>query len=193
MNQRTNIWTRDNYGAPPARQGPLGLFLPYRKLISAAWLPTRWEREKIKGWRFYMMSIPTGFPGMFMLDPQATQQYTATTPVYFALCGFVAFANQPEGVTVELYDNDTQQPLIDPFGPPLNHNLLGGSGRRPFFMKEFFFMDPGDTLTATIANPSVNPQQGQIVAVGFEPMRLGVETKPNLRGLQPGVPFFVAQ
>jgi hypothetical protein len=169
----------------------MGLFLPYRKLISAAYLPTRWERDKIKDWVIYCLTVPDAFPGMITLAGQATQQVTATVPVYFALCGFVTFASQPEGWTAELFHNDTQQALINPFGPPLNQNLLGGSGRRPFFLKEFFFMDPGDTLTATVANQSENPQLCQLVGIGFQPLQLGVEMKVKPEGPTPGRPFFV--
>ena len=41
MNQLQNIWTKAQVGAPASPHGDLGLFLPDRKLITAAYLPDR--------------------------------------------------------------------------------------------------------------------------------------------------------
>ena len=190
MNPATNIWTRENYGAPPAAQGPQGLYLPRRGLISAAWLPSRWERAKIRGWSPYRLTIPSAFPGMWSLDPGESQEFSGACPVYFALAGFSQFHSQPEGGTIELYDVNTETALINPFGPALSLDNLGGDGRHPFWLKRFLFLDPGDVLQAVIASASVNPQQGQIVCDGYQPQFAGVlpEPKPQT-GI--GVPFFL--
>ena len=191
MDPATNIWTRDNYGAPPAEQGPMGLFLPRRKLISSAWLPTRWERAKIKGWSPYRLTIPSAFPGMWQLDGGASQEFSAACPVYFALAGFSAYWSQPEAVTIELYDVNTETALINPAGPALDIRNFGGDGKHPFWLKEFMFLDPGDVLLATIANQSDNAQQGQIVADGYQPQFAGVLPEPKAPNPAPGVPFFL--
>lgn len=188
MDQATNIWTRENFGAPPAAQGPMGLFLPQRGLISSAWLPTRWERAKITGWAPYRLTIPSAFPGMWQLDGGASAEFSAPCPVYFALAGFSQYHSQPEGGTIEIYDVNTEMALINPAGPALNLDNLGGDGKHPFWLKEFFFLDPGDVLLAEIANNSVNAQQGQVVADGYQPQFAGVlpTPKPSPRP----VPFF---
>jgi hypothetical protein len=189
MDPATNIWTRDNYGAPPAEQGPLGLFLPQRKLISSAWLPTRWERAKIKGWSPYRLTIPSAFPGMWNLDVGASAEFSAAVPVYFAIAGFSEYHSQPEAATVELYDVNTQMALINPGGPALDIRNFGGSGKHPFWLKEFLFLDPGDVLLAQIANQSDLAQQGQIVADGYQPQFAGV--MPDPPKVAAGVPFFL--
>ncbi len=188
MNPAKNLFTRQNYGAPPPDHGPLGLFLPYRKLISGAYLPSRWQRMKIRGWIQYMMPIPSDFPGMIQLDGQDAEEYSAQTPSYFALAAFNIFWNQPEGATIDLYEMDTETSLISTAGPSLLLENLGGTAKHPTFLKELFFMDPGDSLLATVTNLSLNPGQGQIVAVGFAPVTHVVENPPQ--GPPIGTPFF---
>jgi hypothetical protein len=192
MDPATNIFTRDNFGAPPAAQGKLGLFLPTHKLISSAWLPTRWERAKIKGWSQYRLTIPSAFPGMFQLAAGDTEEYSAACPVYFALVGFSQYCNQPSGVTVEIYDVNTETALINPAGPALNLSNLGGTGKAPFWLKEFLFLDPGDVLQASIANGNTSPVQGQIVADGYQPQFAGI-LPARKRNPLIGVPFFQAR
>ena len=190
MDPATNIWTRDNYGAPPAEQGSLGLFLPKRKLISSAWLPTRWERAKIKGWTPYRLTIPSAFPGLWYLDGDETAEFSGACPVYFALAGFSAYGSQPEGTSIDLYDVNTETALINPAGPALALQNFGGDGKHPFWLKEFLFLDPGDVLLAQISNQSAIAQQGQLVADGYQPQFAGVlpEAKPQVPA--PGTPFF---
>lgn len=191
MNPATNPFTKQNYGAPPAEHGPMGLFLPQRKLISSCYLPSRWERAKIKGWSPYRLTIPSAFPGLWSLAGNDTQEFAGACPVYFVLTGFSQFHSQPEGATVELYDVNTEMALINPGGPALNIDLLGGDGKRPFWLKTFLFLDPGDVLLAQIANQSANAQQGQLVADGYQPQFAGVLPTPRNLGPKPGVPFFL--
>lgn len=166
----------------------MGLFLPYRKLLSPGYLPSRWERLKIRGWVQYLMPIPSDFPGMIQLGAQEADQFSAQCPSYFALIGFNAFWSQPEGATIDLYEMDTEQSLTSTNGPSLLIDNLGGTAKHPLFLKEFFFMDPGDSLLATVTNLSLNAGQGQIVAVGYAPVTQNVDDAPE--GPPTGVPFF---
>ena len=174
-NPMSNPWTRESYGAPPAAQGGLGLFLPQRKLITPAWIPNRWERFKIRGWVPYMLAIPSeqipGFNhGLWALEPYDVQQFAAPCPVYFAVGGFVSWNNQPEGATIAIYDVNAQQSLTNPSGPDPFVSNIGGTGKHPFFLKKFQFMDPGNEIIATITNNSPNNQLGQFAAIGFQPL-----------------------
>ena len=72
----------------------------------------------------------------------------------------------------------------------LDMNNLGGDGKNPFWLKEFMFFDPGDVLLALITNKSVNPQQGQLVADGYQPQFVGVLPTPKPAPSQVGIPFF---
>ena len=54
---------------------------------------------------------------------------------------------------------------------------------------EFFFMDPGANLLATITNQSPNAVQGQVVAFGFGPVTSVVTPLPT--GPPAGQPFFL--
>ncbi len=174
QNPATNVFTRQNFGAPPSAQGKLGLFLPRRKLLSGIYLPSRWERAKIRGWVPYMLSIPSIGNGLWSLAAQDTQQFSATCPVYFAVTGFLTWSNLSAGAQITLYDVNAQHALINPSGPDLLATLLGGNAKNPFWLKEFFFLDPGDTLLADITNLSMSAQIGQVVAFGNMPLFPGV-------------------
>ena len=189
MNLALNPFTKKNLGGPKPEHGRMGLFLPSRKLLTPQYLPSRWERLKAKGWCSYWLPIPSDFPGMCQLGPQETEQFTASCPAYFALAGFHSFSNQPEGCTIDVYETNTQQSLTRTAGPSLLLSNLGGNAQHPLFLEEFFFMDPGDNLLATITNQSPNAVQGQVVAFGFGPVTSVVTPLPT--GPPAGQPFFL--
>lgn len=188
MHPSQDPFTRQNYGAPAPEHGPMGLFLPYRKLLSPGYLPSRWQRMKVDRWIPYWLPIPSDFPGMIQLGGQEADEFSGQTPSYLAIIGFNAFWNQPEGATVTLYEMDTEQSLVSTTGADLQLECLGGTAKHPLFLKEFFFMDPGDSILATVTNQSANPGQGQVVAVGFAPLVQKIENQPE--GPPIGVPFF---
>jgi hypothetical protein len=172
-----NPFTRENYGAPPSEHGKLGLYLAQRGLISSLYIPSRWERFKLKGWVPFHLAIPAPVAGnqtgLWQLDGNDTEQFSAPCPIYYAIAGFVQWSNQPEGAQIQLFDVNSQQPFVSPGGPDLLLANFGGTGKRPFFFKELLFLDPGDELLATITNLSPNPQIGQVAAIGFQPMFAG--------------------
>jgi hypothetical protein len=184
---------RENWGAPRATnsKGLFEVWLPWRKLLTPNYLPSRWERLKIKGWVQNLMPIPSDPPGMFFLEGNDSQEYAGQTVSYFALAGFLAVSNQPEGISLSsLYDMDQEQSLISTSGPALWMSNLAGDAKHPFWLKKLHFMDPGDTILATLTNLSANVQQGQLVAVGFAPVTQ-VVLPPGPKPLPPGTPFYV--
>jgi hypothetical protein len=89
------------------------------------------------------------------------------------MVGFKQWSNQPEGAQLSLFDENSQQALVNPSGPDLLTPNFGGTGKRPYFFKKLLFLDPGDELLATITNLSANPQIGQIVVTGLQPILPG--------------------
>lgn len=170
----TNPFTRENFGAPPSEHGALGLFLPQRGMLSAQYLPSRWERFKLRGWSPFHMAIPSPVGsinnGLWQLNANDTQQFSGVCPVYYCIAGFVGFSFEPEGAQVQVFDVNSQQPLVSPGGPDLLLSNLAGTGKRPFLLKKLLFLDPGDELLATITNLSPYANVGQLAAVGFQPM-----------------------
>ncbi len=169
----TNPFTRENWGAPPAAQGGMGLYLPQRGVTTALYIPSRWERFKILGWAPFDLAIPSTNNGLWQLVGNDAQQFSSPTPVYFCAVGFKQWSNQPEGAQLSLFDENSQQALINPSGPDLLTANFGGTGKRPYFFKKLLFLDPGDELLATITNLSANPQIGQIVVTGLQPILPG--------------------
>lgn len=169
MNPSTNVWTRPSYGAPPSNHGRFGLWLSQRKLITSAYVPNRWQRLGIRGWRPYWMPIPSDQP-YFQLLAQQTLEYEAVCPVFFVMFGALAFCNQPEGALVELYDTENDQALINPNGPALRLANAGGDAKNPFFFKRPLPMDAGSAILADITNLSLNTNYGQIALYGYQPL-----------------------
>jgi hypothetical protein len=171
MDQQTSVFTRENFGAPPGGQG---MFLPQRKILTGIYLPSRWERMKIERWSPFKLTIPSNGiganGGLWTLAAGETQQFSASCPVYFAINGFSVWFNQKEGAQVSIYEELCDQALVNPFGTPLSMSLLGGTAKKHFWLKEFLFLDPGDTLFADITNLSPNPQVGQVVVEGSMPL-----------------------
>jgi len=170
MDPRTNLWTRQNCGAPPGRHGSLGLWMGARKLITSAFVPDRWQRRGVLGWRPYWLSIPSQRPGYWQVGPQDTLEFEAVCPVNLVVAGIMQFCNQPEGALVELYDVENDQALINPGGPSLRLANLGGDAKHPFFLKRLHPMNAGNSILVDIANLSTRTNTGQIVVYGFTPL-----------------------
>jgi len=177
MNPLTNVWTKNQVGQPPGNHGRMGLWLHTRKMISAAFVPDRWQRRQIKGWAPYMLAIPDGSQ-LFTVGAQQTVEVTASCPVNFAAVGFAIKSFGP--CVIELYDVNSDQALINASGPAIQISNLGGNGKFPFFLKRMYCMDLGNTLIATITDLSGSQNSGQIVLYGYEPLFPGViETAPK--------------
>lgn len=174
MNPTTNPYTKQNIGAPRSRHGALGAWLPSRKLTSSAYIPNRWDREKIKNWGIYFVTIPSVFPGTFTIGPSDTLEFEAVMPPQFALESLMQSSNQPESVRLELYDTKRNQAIINPGGPELMIGNVGGNGQNRLFLKRLYFFEENTTVLATIANLSANQQSGQIVMVGYTPGSPGI-------------------
>ena len=169
MNPATNPYIAPNLGAPASRQGALGAWLNYRKLTSSAYIPNRWDREQIKHWSLYFVTLPAVFPGTFTIAPSETLEFPAVLPPQFALESLMVSSNQPEGVRLSLYDEKRNQAIVNPTGPELMLGNLGGNGKTRLFLKRLYFFELSTTLLASIANMSASQQSGQIVLVGYTP------------------------
>jgi hypothetical protein len=169
MNPVTNPYTRENLGAPRSRMGAMGTYLSYRGLRSSAYIPNRFDRDKIKNWSLYFCTLPAVFPGVFTIAPNDTLEFESILPPQFALESLMISSNQPESVRLTLYDMNRNQAIINPGGPELMIPNLGGTGKFRLFLKSLYFFEPSTTLLASIANLSANQQSGQIILVGYTP------------------------
>ena len=175
MNPYTNVWTKNQMNQPPGNHGRMGLWMTTRKMLTAPFVPDRWQRRQIKGWAPYSMAIPDGGQ-LWTVAGQATVEVTGTCPVNFAVVGI---AVESFGACVlELYDVNSDQAIINASGPALQMPNLGGTGKYPFFFKKLYCMDVGNTLIATITDLSGSQNSGQIVLLGYEPLFPGVIDAP---------------
>ena len=55
---------------------------------------------------------------------------------------------------------------------------LGGTGKQPTFLKQIYFMDPGNSLLLDVCNLADQRNQGQIVLHGYQPLFPGVIAQP---------------
>jgi len=152
--------------APPPRNR-LGLWLSYRKLITKPYVPSRADRERLRGSRFYQAVIN------WSLDPEQTDSFFTVTPGYFGVWGFVGSSQQPEGVQVSLYDPERKRQLTE---SPLVFDNFAGTAQHPFIFASaggrlsgkggIYIFEPNTQILAKIANLSKIANSGQIVCNG---------------------------
>ena len=158
-------FTQPIFAPPPKHR--LGLWLSYRKLITKPFVPSRADRARLAGSRFYQAVIN------WSLDPEQTDSFFTVTPGYFGVWGFVGSSVQPEGVQVSLFDPERNRQLTE---SPLIFDNFAGSAKYPFIFPSaggglsgkggIYIFEPNTQILAKIANLSKQPNSGQIVANG---------------------------
>jgi hypothetical protein len=152
--------------APPGRNR-LGIWLTYRKLMTIPYVPSRADRARLWGSRFYQAVI------QWELDAQQTDSFFTVTPGYFGVFGFVGSSQQPEGVQVSLFDPYRNRQLTE---SPMVFDNFAGSAKHPFIYPSaggrlhnkggIYIFQPNTQILAKIANLSMQANSGQIVALG---------------------------
>lgn len=151
-----NRFTIQNFGAPAPRHR-LGLWLSYRKLISSAFVPNRWLREKLHG------GTPKWLAMAYSLAAQQTGQVQDVAPGNFVVLAIMATSAQPEGIQVLLYDPRRKRQLT---AYPLAFPRLAGDSKHPFVLKRPYPLAPKTPFLAAITNLSTLANNGYIVVYG---------------------------
>jgi hypothetical protein len=162
-----NPWIKQNIDAPPPRFS-LGLWLPYRKLASVAYVPTRRERARLLNGQFYGVVIQWTLPAF------GTDYFKGVAPGWFRAthfcCSSFAFAGGNTS-QIMLYDPVRKIQFMD--SPVMAQSFGAASGvtvgnaRRPFFLKHPYLFEPRTPILAQIGNLTQVANQGQVVVYGY--------------------------
>ncbi|MGH9406771.1 MAG: hypothetical protein ACRD3D_13165 [Terriglobia bacterium] len=166
-----NPFIKQNDGAPPPRHA-LGLWLNYRKLTSAAYVPNRRERVKLRGGKFYGVVINWSLLGY------GVDQFKGVVPGWFYATQIVAFGSVnrgpgiTEGFSVTVYD--PARGVVWSDQQVIGTNSGGGtafgaslSGFRNFYLKQFYLFQPRTPILAQIKEITGVNNSGQIVIYGY--------------------------
>jgi hypothetical protein len=159
-----SIWDRERVPGVTGRHA-LGLWLTYRKLASAGYVPGPLSRAPLK------YKLAAWYPVNFSLAPRLNAEDRVTTPPGFWLVALMGSsvltpANTPAQFRLQLYDSEKNQRLGDPINFP---NELGSAARPWIFRKPYYFRTRAPLLVRVQNQDTTAGQTNliQVVAMGF--------------------------
>lgn len=169
-----NPWIRQNLDGPPPLH-ELGLWLNYRKQISAGYVPSRKDRARLRDGRWHGMVIP------WQVGPQQTLEFQGSSPGNFAVMALAGNIDlQPDATTqtgspakiakpnaigyqAQIYDPVRKRQLTD---QPVNFGNLVGTGLKLFILKKPYVFEPKTPVLVILSNLATIPNSGRIVLYG---------------------------
>lgn len=155
-------YVKVNEGGPPPEYF-MGLRLPYRKEQSAAFVPSRADRAKLRRGIIRMIVIP------YALAPQQTLEFFGVAPGNFYITQLVGSLDPTPGVTgigyqAMFYDPVRRRQLTD---QPVNYLNAVGDAHEPWIFKKPYLLQPNTELLARLTNLETVAISGQIVLWGY--------------------------
>ncbi|SRR5216684_189958 len=153
-----SIWDRDRVPGITGRHA-LGLWLTYRKLATAGYVPGALSRAPLK------FKVPAWYPVTFALTARLNAEDRITTTPGFWLVYLIGSSSLAPGFRLQLYDSEKNQRL----GDPLNFANGLGSAARPFILRKPHFFTTRSPLLIRVQNQDVSGATNniQVVAAGF--------------------------
>jgi len=153
-----SIWDRDRVPGIPGRHA-LGVWLSYRKLASAGYLPGALSRAPLK------FKVPAWYPLNFALTARLNaEDRIATAPGFWLVC-LIGSSSLAPGFRMQMYDSEKNQRL----GDPVNFANELGSASRPFFLRKPHYFRTRSPLLVRVQNQDVSGATNniQIVVMGY--------------------------
>jgi hypothetical protein len=146
-------------------------WLAERKLLSGAYAPAWPSLYRYEGWLPYFLPIPCTGNGLIQLAAGDTLEFQAVSPVSFLAMAILAFDLTGAGAQINsLFDASRELSLINPNGPALNIQNLGGDGKHLLWLRRPYVVSAGASLMADVSNLNATDNFiGQITLLGFEP------------------------
>jgi hypothetical protein len=153
-----SIWTRERVPGITGRHA-LGLWLTYRNVASAGYVPGEVSREFLK------FKVPAWYPVNFSLAARLNAEDRISTVTDFWLTYLVGSSSLAAGFRFQLYDSANNQRL----GDPLNFGAGLGSAQRPFILRKPYKFTCRTPILVRVQNQDTSGATNniQIVAVGF--------------------------
>lgn len=153
-----SIWDRERVPGITGRHA-LGVWLTYRKVASAAYVPGALSRAPLK------FKVPAWYPVNFALAARLNAEDRITTAPGFWLVYLIGSSSLAAGFRLQMYDSSSNQRL----GDPLNFANGLGSAARPFILRKPHYFAQRSPLLIRVQNQDVSGATNniQVVAVGF--------------------------
>lgn len=153
-----SIWTRERVPGITGRHA-LGLWLTYRGVASAAYVPGEVSRSFLK------YKYPQWYTLNFSLAARLNAEDRITTSAESWLTYLVGNSSLPAGFRVQLYDSATNQRL----GDPLNFQNAMGTAQHPFIYRKPYCFTCRSPILVRVQNQdtSVATNNIQVVAISF--------------------------
>lgn len=164
-----NIWTRTRGGPPP--RFALGLWLPIRKLVSSAYSPNRRDRAQLLGGRPFFQVFGGG-TGDVTIPAGQWVELTQVFQTDFIAHTIMVSTSQggtsaSPGVRLQIRDMSTQPGRQKRFSlVGVNDVNMGGTARRPFFLRKPYRFVAGHTILVKIQNLQAVANNVQVVIAG---------------------------
>jgi hypothetical protein len=153
-----SIWDRERVPGMTGRHA-LGLWLTYRKLASAGYLPGALTRAQMK------FKLAAWYVVNFSLTARLNAEDRITTPPGFWLTAVLGSSSLAAGFRLQLYDSEKNQRL----GDPVNFGNELGTAQHPFIFRKPHYFSTRSPLLVRVQNQDTSGATNniQVVAMGF--------------------------
>jgi hypothetical protein len=153
-----SIWDRERVPGIPGRHA-LGLWLTYRKLSSAAYVPGAASRT------FLRFKTPHWYTLNFSLAARINSEDRIVTSTDAWLTYLIGSSSLPAGFRVQMYDTAANVRL----GDPLNFANSLGSAQRPFILRKPYKFTCRSPILVRVQNQDTSGATNliQVVAVCY--------------------------
>lgn len=153
-----SIWDRDRVPGVTGRHA-LGLWLTYRKLASAGYVPGPESRKPLK------FKVAAWYPVTFALAARLNAERRIVTSTDFWITAILGSSSLAPGFRFQMYDSANNQRL----GDVLNFANGAGSAQRPFILRKPYRLTCRTPLLVRVQNQDVTVATNniQVVVMGY--------------------------
>jgi hypothetical protein len=153
-----SVWNRERVPGITGRHA-LGLWLTYRKLASAGYVPGEVSRSFLK------LKVPAWYPVNFSLAARLNAEDRIITSTDFWLTCLIGTSSLAAGFRLQMYDSAVSLRL----GDPLNFANCLGSAQRPFFLRKPYKFTCRSPVLIRVQNQDTSGATNliQVVAFGY--------------------------
>jgi|SRR5579864_8980401 len=153
-----SIWNRERVPGITGRHA-LGLWLTYRKLATAGYVPGEVSRSFLK------FKVPAWYPVNFALLARLNAEDRIITSTDFWLTALMGTSSLAPGFRLQMYDSAKNSRL----GDPLNFANGLGSAQLPFILRKPYKFTCRSPVLIRVQNQDVSGATNniQVVAFGF--------------------------
>lgn len=153
-----SVWNRERVPGIPGRHA-LGLWLTYRKIASAGYVPGDASRA------FLRYKVPAWYPVSFSLAARINAEDRIVTSTDFWLLMLIGSSSLPAGFRLQMYDTAANERL----GDPLNFGNSLGTAQHPFILRKPYKFTCRTPVLIRVQNQDVSASTNniQVVCYGF--------------------------